>query len=110
MKFRLKKRQKQLLGVLVANTNFGADRKTNKEKCLGLNVKTVIAKHSKELEVLNGSNCDLQSTIGHLCLNLPQRSEYKGEEMPKGTVQEEAIVLGRLPFGLYLLEAWSLGE
>jgi hypothetical protein len=115
------KKLKRLLSwnLLTNNSEVLVDRCTQKikyqTKRFCLHAKSVFTKHSRELEILNRTDSFQSINLAHLCLNLPQRSNYKistmqSEEMLKGKVQEEAINIGRLPQEVYLLEAWRFGE
>jgi hypothetical protein len=114
IKFKVKNR-KHLFGNFIANSSILFALQFRQTKHFSLNVKTIISEHSKVLEILNEGIYNKPTTNEHLCLNIPQSSNYKisvlqGDVMLKGTVQDEAINIGRLPQEVYLLDAWSLGD
>ena len=120
IKFKIKlKRGRRHLNGIANNFSFKIDKQLDgkwyHDEFMTTKSKSLIKKHHKELEVLNNCNMNELYNSNHLCLNLPRKSDYKlstiqGEVLLKGTVQEEAINLGKLPVGVYLLEAWNLSE
>jgi hypothetical protein len=115
VKFRIKAGKHFIVNSF--NILFGRQTCKNEHqaKCFSLISRSKLKRHLKELEILNGANCYSPITVEHLCLKLPQSRYIKictmqDEQRLKGTVQEEAISIGRLPQGVYLLEAWSLGQ
>jgi len=97
--------------VTIADIHFGINKSTHSHiaKKLLLDPFTGIA--SSFWHVLKFSPSSGES----LHLNLPQGckdkfSTIQGDVLLHGTVQEEAINIGRLPQEVYLLEAWHIGE